>query len=898
MAPPLTRPDSVSLPGTTLQPPVYTPSVEDGSGATSTHRSHHINKEKSPDNVDRGAHVIGVLGSGQPPVVAGDIDNKSAPGISQLWITPEHYDQVRDWLDKRAPMQEALQGFLKRRAGWFDTAGQNGGWSAAAVIGIARYRQILTRTAATYDQIRTGIHSPVARSEGWQDPEAFDALDQDLQFNAMFVPIIDRLITVAQNQRSLASGDNVLRYATPLVHVAVEDFFIGIAAASSEDPLVKAAAPDMLGNVAQHIGLLARYDQVTARYQKVLTRLKQLTSPLVGADVPWQGYYPPEYPAQTDYNPSTLPDEHLNDQPLQKAFRAVMGGPLEEGYRQVFKALNRDPATSDHQKAELMADALWDEGEKKFAPWNGTPWTRLEEVTTRREAVVERMEELAKAAEPYAPQESSLADAVRQMDSAIRDARQVLKQMEMIWKGGGIIPSVREDRSRLAPIMAQVDRAEGAIDAAAGALRQGDKEHALKQLLQAQRAYVNGIGTPRFKSLTRAAEGYQRLSFSTQLGVTVATTVLSGGIAGVVAAGTKGALIARGASAMLIRGGSLFAAGAVFSVSASSLNHVLINEPLPKGVSGWSYEVGSNTVMFGALEKIAMRYGRPLGMWAKGELTRVIGAQAKGPWLGWIPTVGGGVAEMAPTYLFFAGAWTPVDQMGQQFFVDSTFSPLAVLSKSYSGQSLIMQLGFLAALGVSNKLFAALPLINRVNKFVGDYVNNSVNHRVQTLVDQRVAAQQQLKDFSGRWATDPAAVVGEGAALMTNAAATARRELDFLSLFDHGVQGIASHRAELRGLNAAYLEGAQRFRVMTQVTSVLQQACAHIIAPGLVAYDPAMQGAIRGLTALGQSQFSLRDSGGGTFVLAWEGRFGDKYEVTLVPEPAGPLSTATDIVPR
>lgn len=843
----------------------------------------------------------------------------------QLWATPKRHDL--------APMLEELRGFLKRRAGWFDTAGQNGEFSVAAVIGIARYRQMLTRATTTYDQIQTSIHSPVARSEGWQDPEAFNALDQEFQFNAMFVPIIDQLITTAQNQRTLAAGDNVLRYATPLVQVTVEDFFTGIAAASSENPLVKAAAPDRLGRVAEHIQLLARYDQVTARYQEALTRLKQLTSPLVGVDVPWAGYYEPEHPSLKGRNPSTVPDVFLNNHPLQKAFHAVMGGPLEEGYRQVFKVLNRDPASPDHQKAELMADAAWDEGEKKFASWNGTPWTRLEEVTTQRELVVERMEELAKAAEPFkTSSDTPIEKAIPEMKVGIQQAKALIREAEAIldrW----YMPTIPEDIQRLKPFAVQLNTAETAIDDAAVALSAGDSARAISQYTVAQRAYIMALETPRFKTLIADVEEYQKLSLYPKLAGMVVSIWFGAALGGMAAVGARGALsrwllgpglaiasrtvMGVNVGRIAIGGASLVANATIFSVTTSWLNHLAFSDvPLPKGVHGWGYEFVSNTVMFGILGGMAVVVAKRVKTITQG-LEKTVLRTAVTPLRGegfviksmhtiappnWllkqIPGATGEVLELIPTYLFFAGIWTPLDMIAQDSVTNGTLPTWekvkAAYNESYTLQSLGMQLGVLAALSVGKQggltRILAEKMYARVNKMV--------TSRLETLGERRATLQQKLDALRTEGSGNTIERMARETALRRDIAETLREEHTIVSIVMENTPDVNDYKAKLLSAHQKHDTAAHQLQSMATLLRVTQEARLESVGSGIMTYVPSAQDAIRRLCAHQTDVFSMRDVGNGNFILSMNKGVGGVYEVTLVPKPTGPLSTATDIVPQ
>lgn len=806
-----------------------------------------------------------------------------------LWSSP--FDQFSNFLQHQEATQVALTDFLERRMEWFNTAETSGKFSPQARAGITQFKQLVFASIETYAQVKNSLNSPITRSEWWQEPETFDALEVQFQFFVEYAPIIDMLIAASDNQSILTAPHQDLNASTPLTQVALDDFFTGFAAVTSGDAAGSIMGQEMIEKTKVHVELLVQYEQITLQYQAHLNVLKDLTSPLVAVDAPWQGHYEPEFPDQTGYNPSKLPVEHLNALPLQQAYQRAD----KKGWDATFKILNRNPASAEHKVGELMADAMWHREEKIFSKWNGKPWERLAIAATQRAAAIAPMQEMIKAAQAYVPAGGSLEAAMREMKPAIKTARKLLYELQNIWRGGGLIPEVPENLHRLKPIFIQLANAKDALNSAESAWNVGDSETAKRHYLQAQRHYVLALETPRFKSLLALAEKYQTISFYAKLSITVATTLVGAGLGALAFAGAEGALITAGASATVIRVGALTVNGAIFAVSTNFLNNALLNEKLPKGAAGWTYEVTSTTLLFGALNKIALKWGKPLGALAEGGLTRALGAKAATKLGAGVIYTGGEITQMVPNYLFFASAWTPVDMMAQQFVNEATFTPGEVFEEAYSWQSFAIQAGFLGALRVANA--AVFPWIKPLYQKLANYADRAITRRLEAFDAQSVTLKGQLDTLAQQHGDNPAEVMAQGALLTRKLAAVAHKEFDLLSLFDTDAPHIINRRAELAGLNETYTEATHQFRSMSELTSTFQRAQVHHLAAGLVSYDPAAQNIIRGLSAQKSALFSLRDVGSGNFIFAWKGHFGEAFEVTMVPAPKGPLSKSTAIVP-
>lgn len=862
-----------------------------------THRAIKSKRDVPASARPQPANSAQVKGNGTPPSQNGyiAIQKNETDLISPqttpptLWLNP--FDQFSNFLQQQETTQVALTDFLERRMEWFNAAETSGKFSPQARAGINQFKQLVFASIETYAQVKSNLSSPITRSEWWQEPETFDALEVQFQFFVEYAPIIDLLITASDNQSILTAPHQDLNASTPLTQVALEDFFTGFAAITSGNPAGSIMGQELIEKTKVHVDLLMQYEQITLQYQAHLNVLKDLTSPLVGVDAPWQGHYEPEYPDETGYNSSKLPAEILNALPLQQAYQRAD----KDVWDATFKIINRNPASAEHKVGELMADAMWHREEKIFSKWNGQPWERLEKAATQRAAAIAPMQEMIKAAQAYVPAGGSLEAAIREMKPAIKAARKLLRELQTIWRGGGLIPEVPEHLHRLKPIFMQLANAEDALNLAESTLNAGDSETAKRHYLQAQRHYVLAVETPRFKSLLTLAEKYQTLSFYTKLGVTVATTVVGAGLGAMAFAGAEGALLSAGASVNVIRIGSLAVNGATFAVSTNLLNNALLNEQLPKGAGGWTYEVTSNTLLFGALGKIALKWGKPLGNLAEGGLARALGSKAATQWGGKVIYVGGEVTQMVPNYLFFASTWTPVDMMAQQFVNDATFTPKEVIDRAYSWQSFAIQAGFLGALRLGNA--AVFPLINPLYQKLANYANRAITQRLESLDERRTALQNKLDVLPRQEGGNPAEVMAQGALLTRKLATVVREEFDLLSLFDTDAPHIINRRAELAGLNETYTAATQQFRSMSDLTATFQRAQVHHLAAGLVSYDPAAQNIVRGLCAQNSALFSLRDVGSGNFIFAWKGHFGEAFEVTMVPTPKGPLSESTAIVP-
>ncbi|PIR20896.1 MAG: hypothetical protein COV45_03260 [Deltaproteobacteria bacterium CG11_big_fil_rev_8_21_14_0_20_47_16] len=817
-------------------------------------------------------------------------------------FSPLHndYADVRVWLEDRRVLTDEIKKFLETHKKWFDESSATGDYSAGAAIGILKFKRMLLGFVESMNGIEAGVDSPIKRSAWWQDSKSLASFDEELRWVASYIPIITRLVTVSQNLRSLMAKDNVIKYATPLAQVVVDDFFIGIAAMNSQNESLNTRGASLLKGVAQHIQLLAQYDQVTQRYKKAVTQLKQYTSPLVGSDFPWLGHYAKEYPEIVDgFNPSTLPADHLNEQALQKSYSAIKDTSLVSEYDNVFRTLNHDDASVEHQKSELTANATWNRAEQKFEYWGGEPWKRLADITNRRASVVKRMEEMAQAAESYKSPSMTPEEGIAKMKKVIATSRDILQVMDKSFRGNWwiLVPGVPEYSRILKPIMMQVDAAHSAILAADVAFKAGNNTEALKQLFSAQHSYITAVGTPRFQSLFTLAGKYQDIAFYNYMGAMVLVTAASAGIAGVVAGEVEAAMIAANYSTRAIQFGSLLANAATFTVSSNSLGNVWVDQEVPDGVGGWSYEVASNTVLFGALGKIALKYGRPMGEWTRGSLTGALGARAA-TWYGTrLVTLGSEAAQMLPTYTFFAGAWTPMDMMRQEFFADAPFNPLDTLEKAYSRQSLVKQLGFLVALRVGNEVLSKLPPLKNLESVVKVHLNEAIQKRFKYFDDQRLSLDIQEDVFRERWANDPIGSIEYGRALMAKRVAQCKEELDFLKLplFDDQDVTVIQQSGELRTRAKEYADAEESLRDISQLVSAFKAANVHEIATELFVYNPEMQGLLQALSGI-KRLFSLQDLGKGTFLFTWRGSDGESLSFILIPDTGVSLSGSTEIV--
>ncbi len=818
-------------------------------------------------------------------VTGGVVDPKTASGktapqpTSFQDLTPS-FEKFRGFIEKFGDTQTALKDFLGRRSAWFDAAGKTGD--------ISHLRELIADSIKGYNQVQNHLNSPIPRCEEWQGPETFEIFDVQFQFLSISVPVIDLLITATGNLSKLMENHDGLRSSTPLTQRALDDFFTGVTEIKAGN-IIKGG--ELIEETPRHAVLLERYEQVTIQYQKYLGRLRQLTSPLVGVDAPWRGYYEPENPEQTGYNPSLLPAEHLNAMPLQKAYQLAD----KKEWDTVFRIINRNPVTNEHKLGEMTADATWDPETRKFVRWSGDPWRRLEKATRERTIANDTMPEMIRMAETHVTTGGTLPEAIRAMESDIQSARKLITNMRGVWKGGFCAPSIPQYQGYLAPLIQHLDRAEGAINTAAGALCTGDEAMALHKFLQAQRFYVLAAQTPRFKSLLALAGDYETLSFYPKLGLTIAATATGAGLGALVAVGTEGALISSGATAMTIRLGALAANGATFAVTTSMLNHAFIDEPLPKGVGGWTYEVASNILLFGTLGKIGQKWGRPMGTLATGKLTQALGTRTT-TWLGSRAVfVAGELAQMIPTYAFFTTTWTPVDMIGQQFANDAAFTPGDVVKRAYTPENFILQGGFLVGLRLGNSL--AFRLIEPLYRRGANFANATMDTRLKALQGRREVLRRQLNVLIGHGTDDPVAVMLLGASLARSTAASAREELDLLTLFDSKILGIGSRRAELRGMDMAYTAAGQEFHSRSNLFAIFQDARVQGLATDLVSYDPAAFKSLQGLCKVRSPWFSMRDIGDGNFLFTWKDGRGETVMTTMVPTPQGPLSTATDIVP-
>lgn len=821
----------------------------------------------------------------------------------QRWIDPKvenltsnPHDQFCDFIEKNGTIQSTLKDFLERRSASFDAMKKSGDFSPTAIMGMAQFKQIVIGTITTYDQVRTNLSSPITKSEWWQEPEIFDSLNAYFQFFSDAVPEIDKLIAAFQTQNAIIAHYDILRPSTSLTQVVLEDFFTGIEAITSGDVAGIVMGQELIEKTMQHSLLLQKYEQITLQYQDVLNELKRYTSPLVGVDVPWLGYYEPEYPGQTGFNPSTLPTDHLNAMLLQKAYQRAN----KETWDKVFRDINHDPSTDEHKVAEMMADSTWDPEEKKFTHWDGQPWERIEKSIQRRAMAIVSMQEMIMATKPLVPDDGSLEESIRQTESDIEKSRKLVTEMETTWKSFVKILEVPEYLRSIGPISQHLNDAESAINIAAGSLRTGDRERAVQNFLKAQRAYVLAVETPHFNSLFELAGEYQTLSLYPNLGVAVVATAASFGVATMAYVGTEGLLLTSGATAMTTSIGAYVAQGATLSVVSGLLLNTLIDAPLPKGVSGWTYDIAINSALMRVLKFIDV-LAKPVGMFAERSLSRILGSSAK-TGLG-VRTIvlGKETVMLGISYLFFAGAWTPMDLIGQTFMNDATFTPKKILcinsspNCAWSPESTTMQGGFIVALRLSNPIMSSL--LKSPYQRVRNYMKNALDMRIQSLIEQRAAIESQLAALPEQSGNDPATVMRQGSALTRQLASTVQEEVGMWSLLDTSKPDVAVRIRGLKGMKKIYTTAIPELQSMAEVASTFQNAHVQHLAAGIVSYSPTAQGSLQKLCTLKSSRFSFSDTGDGNFIFAWQGRFGETFKVTMVPTPNGPTSASTEIVP-